>query len=332
MSAEQTDVAANVTEGSFTDFQAMKSAKTLPLPTSNPGSDTAKPAAKDEPAPNSGADKDESRKATPVDEPELTEADVEKENARVRRKMSRLLADRAKERAQRELAERRASDAEAKLAEKDKPKPAIKIEGRPKLNDFLEGKHGEFKTFAEAHDAWEEAKDVWLKQDWEAERSKETERASQADVRKSFKASRESWEKANPKGDFQESFDLVAGMLEGMPQVSDVIVRSENPAIIIDKLAHSEEFLESLSGMPEHRALAKLGAFIDKIEDAAADKTAGKGETTGANKGLNLPKPPKGVIGRGDAPSGIQAMRNAADTGNFAAFQAQKHAMKTAQK
>lgn len=348
-SAEQTGSAATtITEPSFADFKAMKTAGTLPKPvsaaeTNKPGADTAKPAVSDKPAPNSGADGKESQTSTKpdkaaaaADDAEITDADVEKENARVRRKMSRLLSDRAKERARADLAERENADLKTKLADKDKPKPAARVvEGRPKLKDYLDGKKGDFANFAEAHSAYEDDTDTYYGQKTAEDRGKESAKATEAQLRTAFRKSEAAFMEANPKSDWQESFTLVQGILEDRGALHDIIVRSEDPATVIHKLAHAEAFLESLSEMPDHRALAKLGAFIDKIEAAASAAVqasdTGKQETP-EKKHPELPKPPKSVSARGDAPSGLQAMRNAADANDFASFRANKRAMAGSQK
>ncbi len=343
-SADQTSGAATaiVDTNEFRKFREQKLAKTLPTnaPAPNPGADSAIAADKDKPAPNSGADvSTKSRKqVTQVDDDkEITDDDIsEEQSARTRRKMSKLLNARSNERAARLLAESKAAALQAKLDEKEKPVTAKApvIEGkRPRLEDYLEGKHGDFKTFKEAHAAYEDAIDEYEDQKLEARLSKskttDTRESEKKTLMEAFEKSLDAFEKANPKANFQESYTLVLGELDGRTNITDAIVRSEDPAELIDQLAHNEDVLERIAGMSDNRALIELGRFVASIE-AKSGSGKPEGETPTNKKPLDSPKAPRQVGARGDVPNtSLQAMKNASEmgpNGDYRAFKAAKYA------
>lgn len=305
MSTVQADTATTTTADSFKEFRAAKSAGTLESGPSGAAPAREAPAAKVAPSPEA----DESQ------EP-LTEKDLEGEKARVRSKMAKLLSQRAnaQEETKAQIAKREALEAE--LAELKSAKPQWTGKDAPTLKAYLDS--GKFKSWEEAHDAFLEARDDWKAAKSQAAEQQKTHETVVETTRTAYQESVAELEAAYPNANHSEDLKIVAGTIEDMV-VQDAMSRSKNPAFIVHYLAQNEDVLEELAGASTKDALMLLGEIRSRVSKSETKETPTK-------KQPDLPRAPRNLTARGDAPNSLQAMRIAGDAEDMRAFKAAKRA------
>lgn len=304
MSTVQADT-ATTTEPTFKEFKAAKTANSLPSGAA-PVRET--PAAKVAPSPET----DESQEL-------LSEKDLEGEKARVRTKMAKLLSQRANAQEETKAERTKRESLEAELAELKSAKPQWAGKDAPTLKAFLDS--GKFKSWEEAHDAFLEARDDWKAGKAAAKAAVEAHETTVKTVKSAYEEGVADYEAANPKVNYGELFKLVAGTLDGDDlTVSDAIARlGKQAAPIVAYLGQNEEVLEELAGMSTKDALMFLGEIRGRVS-----KSEPKEAPTA--KQPDIPKNPRNLTARGDAPNSAQAMKIAADGDDFKAYKAAKRA------
>lgn len=307
MSTVQADT-ATTTEPTFKEFKAAKTANALP-PAAAPAREA--PAAKA--VPSAGADESQ--------EP-LTEKDLEGERSRIRAKMSKLISQRENAKSETNAERTKREALEAELAELKSAKPQWTGKDMPTLKAFLDS--GKFQSWEEAHDAFLEARDEWKAAKSQAAEQQKTHETVVETTRTAFQESVSQWETDNPKANWGELFTLVAGTLDAENlELSDVISRSKNPAAIIGYLGQNEDVLEELAAASPKDALMLLGEIRSHVSKSEPKETP-------SQKQPDLPRAPRNLSARGDAPNSAQAMKIAADGDDFKAFKAAKRANRSA--
>src|SRR4051812_15289034 len=130
------------------------------------------------------------------------------------------------ERLARELEASRTRDA-------DKDAPAVKADGKPTLKQFLES--GKFKTYEDAQDAFQDARDEWSRKQWESEQTSRSAQDEAKRVQADYQKDAAAFQKANE--DYPDMFEEVQGRLDsqdgkGTPLTTAILKSKNTPALI----------------------------------------------------------------------------------------------------
>jgi hypothetical protein len=193
--------------------------------------------------------------------------------------------------------------------------------GKPVLKDFLNS--GKFKTYEDAQEAYQDARDEWNRQAWEAQQENVRAQRTAQETQKAYTADAEKF--AEGHEDYDEAFDAVSSALErgkGGNPLTTAILRSKSPAALIYHLGKNEDALDELSELVGSgdfgSALMRLGEIKAQLAPA---KPAAAASSTKTKTPASLVRPPAHVSGRGSGvPARDEQLRAASDANDFAAF------------
>jgi hypothetical protein len=273
-------------------------------------------------------------KAAPASEPEtdvqepaaedLSEDDLKKEKTETRRRITKLLNDRAKTRAERDLLQEEVMRLKVRLEQLDKAdKPAeaaaAESEGEPDIDEYYAS--GRYANTDELKKAFKRDHLNWAMQQARQRQEAESAMQQQKAIRKAFDESAVKLSKQHD--DFDDAYSRVEKVLqgEGTPTaVTDYLVRAKDGAEIILHLGRNPARLAEIAEMDAEDAKAEIRVIRRELK--AKTPKAPETET------LDTPRPPKNLAARGTVPDHLTAMKQAADSNDFKAFQRAERARK----
>lgn len=298
---------------SFEQYLSLKSQS----PTISDPPDEAHSLKEEKAAPDSDPDKETQEKTK-----ELTdEAKAARKARNDRRREERWWEERGRMRAENDRLKR---EVEELRRPKPDSAPAARA-GKPSLQAFLDS--GKFKTYEEAQEAYQDARDDWFRKQWEAEQEQKhasrTAQSDERDIQRALKADIKDFVKTAKVDDFDDAYQVVVDALDnedgqGNP-ITTRLLKSKNPAALIYHLGTNEAILDRLAELTASGDFVAATEYLGEIKAVLSSKKSAPPEKTEISK-EPPPRPPKTVGARGSVPSRDDQLRAAAEADDFQAF------------